>query len=343
MSNQTEEFNFLSILTFVYKWKWPLLISTLIAGIIAYVVSSPLVTDPLYSSESIFYPSSSGTISGSLLSDRSNARQSDILTFGEEEEAEQLLQILQSGSIKGHIKEKFNLMKRWEIDTNSAFPNYIFNQKYQSRINFEKTKYLSLRVRVLDEDPQVAADMANEIVRWMDSVKTRVVRKRAKQALKIVETRYEETEKFVQGMVDSLQSLGELGILNFEDQSGALSSAYSMAIINNSDKALEDVKKKLENLAKYGPVHKSMSERIILEMNNLSNIRQKYEQIKVDANETLPNAFIIDRAVPADKRAWPIIKVNVALSMLGTFILTLIILVFIENYRKVKQKLEANS
>ena len=46
----------------------------------------------------------------------------DILTFGEDEESERLLQVLYSDQIREHIIDKFNLMQHYKIDTASRFP-----------------------------------------------------------------------------------------------------------------------------------------------------------------------------------------------------------------------------
>ena len=43
-------------------------------------------------------------------------REKDFLEFGEEEEAEQMIQILRSDEIRHHVIGKFDLMNHYQID-----------------------------------------------------------------------------------------------------------------------------------------------------------------------------------------------------------------------------------
>ena len=43
-------------------------------------------------------------------------------------------------------------------------------EKYKSNVKFRRTEFLSIEIAVLDEDAQMAADIANEIASYMDSV-----------------------------------------------------------------------------------------------------------------------------------------------------------------------------
>ena len=74
------------------------------AATIVSIVVSVLIT-PLYLSTAIVFPAASSTVS---FSEQRNAKTAS-MDFGEEEQAEQLVQILQSSKIRDRIVSKFNL------------------------------------------------------------------------------------------------------------------------------------------------------------------------------------------------------------------------------------------
>mgnify|MGYP007000450701 len=58
--------------------------------------------------------------------------------FGENEEAEQMLQILESSSIRSEIIDKFDLLKHYEIDLESKYINTDLTKTYLDNINFRR-------------------------------------------------------------------------------------------------------------------------------------------------------------------------------------------------------------
>src|SRR5687768_17240371 len=96
------DFNFAGILAFLLRYKWPILGATLVAGILAAIFSMPFFIPPKFESSVILYPSTTNSISDQLINSNPGENQ-DLLAFGEEEEAEQVLQILQSDVITNRI------------------------------------------------------------------------------------------------------------------------------------------------------------------------------------------------------------------------------------------------
>ena len=66
-----------------------------------------------------------------------NAYTEDILEFGKEEEAEQMLQVLYSDEIRDKVISKFNLMEHYDIDPDSKY------RKNDAVPDIRKQRYLS--------------------------------------------------------------------------------------------------------------------------------------------------------------------------------------------------------
>ena len=105
----------------------------------------------------------------------------DFLEIGKEEELEHMMQILQSNEIINRVVEKFDLINHYEIDTSNEKYYVDLMKKYQGNIKSSITKYSSIRISVLDEDPQIAADIANEIASLIDTVMNNLQNNMAQQ------------------------------------------------------------------------------------------------------------------------------------------------------------------
>jgi uncharacterized protein involved in exopolysaccharide biosynthesis len=329
------DFNFAGILAFLLRYIWPILGATVVAGILAAIFSMPYFIPPKYESSVVLYPSTTNSISKAILSNNP-ADKADVLAFGEEEEAEQILQILQSDEITRRVIEKYNLMDHYRINKDGAYPYTKLVKKFKNNVNYRRTEYMSIEISVLDEDPQVAANMANDIAALVDSTKNKVQHVRAIQAFEIVKKQYEEKQAFINSMVDSLQKLGELGVFSFDDQSASVSEGYALALSNNNEKAIKELDRQRIALGKYGPVQKSLIGRIDYDTDELAQLRTKYEQAKVDAEQNLPATFIINHAVPAERKAYPIRSLIVAIAMLSAMALSILYFAFKHNYREYK-------
>ena len=166
-SNQSE-FDSSNLLVFLLKWRKPLVIVSLSAALISAVVS--FIVPEQFLSTVIFFPANTASISKAVMTEDVTGK-NDIVAFGEEEQAEQMLQILYSDFIRDRVIEKFDLMAHYEIDLDDQYKLTSLIKEWESKVKFKRTEYQSIRIDVLDTDPQMAADIANEIARLVDVVK----------------------------------------------------------------------------------------------------------------------------------------------------------------------------
>ncbi|RLD57507.1 MAG: hypothetical protein DRI97_05165, partial [Bacteroidetes bacterium] len=196
-------YNFSSVDLLIYIWKKrAILIGVgLIAGI-ASIIISMLIT-PMFQSSVIMFPASNASISKDLLSQNYSGRQ-NVHGFGEEQEAEQLLQILSSEPIRARIIEKYKLMEHYDIEVSEKYPLTRLYGVYNSNINFRLTEFMSVEVSVMDQDPEYAANIANDISALVDTVFNSMKKERAREAFRLVEREYLEAEQKLSTLRDSL-------------------------------------------------------------------------------------------------------------------------------------------
>ena len=324
---------------FLYKWRKTLFILGLSAALLSAIFSSPLFISPLYKSTVIMYPASSNSISKSLLSDNPGPKK-DILEFGEDEQTEQMLQLLNSNRIKDKVIERFNLVEHYGFQPGSKYFQTRLYYRFNYNIKFRRTEYMAVQISVLDRDPQLAADIANEIASLLDSVKSDMQKERAMKGFKLVEAEYFLQQKQIADMEDSLTNIMKLGVNDYETQSEMMNRELAKAIAKGNARAINALENRLKVLATYGGSYISLREALINEKKQLSFIKSKYEEAKMDAFEEIPQKFVVEKAFKAERKSYPIIWINVVLSTLGALFAGMLVIFIIERSPEFLQKLK---
>ena len=330
-SDSSKSFDASGLISFLYAWRKPLVIVSVTAAILSAIFSAPFFIKPKYESKVILFPGSTSSISKAVLNESAGIK-NDILQFGEEEQADQLLQILNSDDIKFRIISKYNLMAHYDISKDESYPITKLNKEYDNNISFRRTEFMSIEIKVLDTDPDTAALIANDISNLLDTAKNRMQHEIATKAFEIVKGEYEELTAYITSIQDSLRRLGELGVHDYKSQSEVLNQQYAVALAKNNQSAIKTLSEKLDILAKYGSSQMSLAY-------NLQNvyeevfpiIKRKYDEAKVDATETLPQKFVVNRAYPAEKKSYPIRWLIVLISTLGAFMMASVVIIIKDN------------
>lgn len=333
MIKENKEFSSSNLLIYLFKWR-KLIILITISGTILSTIASFLIT-PKYKSSVVFFPANINSISNSILSNLSATK--DFLQYGDEEVAEQFLQLLNSEYIKNRICTKYNLLEHYEIDPDSKYKQTLLYKKYDENVNFKRTKFGSIRIEVLDKDPKMAANIANDISNLLDSVKNKMQQKMAKDALKIVEEEFNKKQKYVSQLQDSLSKLGKMGAFDYKSQSEVLTEQLAIAINKNNNKAIKEIQKRLDILSKYGSTAMFLSNYLEFESEKLSVLRMKYEQIKVDAEKILENKFVVNKAYPAEKKSYPIRWLIVVVSTISSFLFSIVLIIIFQKIKELRQ------
>ncbi|NVO03345.1 MAG: hypothetical protein HXX09_11660 [Bacteroidetes bacterium] len=332
MNNIKEKSDFDSsdILMSLYQWRKQLLIIAGITIVASILFSSPWFITPKFKSSVILFPTSTNAISKALISENSKE---DILEFGEEEQAEQVLQMLNSNEIRARVVKKYNLMQHYDIDSSSQYKNTNLYDEWNDNITFKRTEYMAVEINVLDKDPQMAADIANNIAALLDSTKNKMQRERAMKGFRIVEEEYLSSQKYVKTLEDSLTELRKLGINDYETQSEAFNVQLAIALSKNNTPGVKAIEEKIKVLSQYGGAYVSIRDALEHEKKQLSAIKEKYQEAKIDAMQDLPAKFIVNSAYKAEKKAYPIRWLIVVVSTISTVLLSWLVIIGIEKIR----------
>ena len=96
----------------------------------------------------------------------------------------------------------------------------------------------------------------------------------------------------------------------------------------------QKLEQKLEVLSKYGGAYVSIRDFLEFEKKQLSSIKAKHAEAEVDAYQDLPHTFIVNHAMKAEKKSFPIRWLICSVSTISTFIFVLILLLLFDYGRE---------
>lgn len=282
-----ESSDILSVIRFLYKNRKILFIMTVFGALFAGVITFFLPKK--YTSTAVIFPTGGNEIDKNL-------------QFGMDLHNDQLMQLIQSASMKDSVIRKFNLVKYYEIDTTEKDWKEKLNKYFERDITFEKTRYYSIEISAETEKPQLSADIANAIVKFTESLYWDLMRQNSGELLKNHQKNYASSQQQIAVIADSLRNL-----LNHKGDS------IQARLIRQT---LADAQK------------------------NASLVKSKLDYIKERHETPASPLFVIDNAKPAGQKSSPRYSINILMGGLGMFFFMCLILILRELYEKNKHILE---
>lgn len=323
-SMQEERMN---LLVTIWRKRRVLLIVTGVAFVIATIIAFTMT--PIYRSTAIVYPTATSTVS---FSEQRNAKAS-AMDFGEEEQAEQLIQILQSSKVRDKIVERFKLMDHYEISKDDPNKYFKLVEKYNNSILFVRTRYGSIQIDVLDRNPGLARDIANKIVDLIDTVKNDMVSTRTIPAYEINKRKKEQMEADHKAVLAQLDSLAAKGVVPLEGRAN-LFAAYIDA---KSPEDRRSYKAQIDTNLKYGATFDGLEYVRNEKIMKLSDFSVPYEQAESDAFTKVSHKFVVEDAVKADKKDRPKRMIIILLATFGTFVFMVFALLVADKLRELRK------
>ena len=301
-------FNNLSLVQLILKWKWHIIIITVAAALCGAIFSSSTFITPLYKSEAIAYPANTSP-------------------YSEESRTEQMLEIMNSRSIKDSIINKYDLWTDYKInkDDKAAFA-YMYNE-YKSKIKISKTTYEAVSVVVLDKDPVVACNIANDILYFYEEKVRDLHHEKEAEVVVMFENQLIEKQR----VIDSLKNrMSEIGTTYGVTDIGNQSREATRSLLTGSSKANE----LMENPGLYGAELAELNTKLAAEANTFVAIKCDYERELRFLNGYMSYTNVISEPYPADKKSYPVRWVVVALCGLSAMLLSIIAIFIIENRKR---------
>ena len=315
------------LLAFLFRRRKLVIGFTLSVSVTTYALSF-LIT-PLFLSTAIVFPSKSSSVS---FYESRNVKASS-MDFGEEDQAEQLVQILQSSRIRDFVVSKYNLIDRYEIGADDPNKMFKLNKAYEGHFSFERTRFGSIKIDVLDEDPKLASEMANAVVGLIDTVKNEMIQERTLPAFEITKRKKDQLDTEIQALLDEMDRLAKLGVVSLDVRS----RLFQALVDSKSTKEKEELRKKIDINSKYGSLFDGLERSRNEKITKLEDFKVAYEQAESDASTKFSHKFIVQSAEVADRKDQPKRMILTIVAAIGSFIFIVFCLLILERYRELKK------
>ena len=152
----------LYLIKLIIKKKKQLIIITIVAGLAG--ITLAFLLPVYYKSTCIFYPFSPKAYDPRyMFSDGGN-----IELFGTGDDADRVITIGHSSLVTNYIIEKYNLIDRYDIDRNDKYFYIKATEAFKKNYSISEDDRSAIVVTILDQNPDTAAIIANDIVSQID-------------------------------------------------------------------------------------------------------------------------------------------------------------------------------
>lgn len=327
MEHKDNAFDSTNVFVFFLRWWLHLVIICAAAAIAAVIFSSPRFITPKFQSTVTMFPATTGSLSRSVFV----GTDPDFLAYGEVEEAERLLQILESANMRERIVARFGLHTHYGIPEGARYSKTYMIDEYRSNIKFRRTQFGAVEIRVRDRNPVMAADIANELATLADTLQNDLLRERAKLAYKVARTQYETLLAKKEEAKNSLRHIMSMGVSNPEYQVQMLTRQLAIDLSSSNKDGVDVLKENLDMLADHGGSFVFNENYLVHASNQLIAVEDRYLQAKIDKENVVPFHFILDTAFEADRKVYPVRWLIVFLTTFAAGFMGVVILMVYEN------------
>ncbi|MFP4556830.1 MAG: Wzz/FepE/Etk N-terminal domain-containing protein [Bacteroidales bacterium] len=330
MENKQPDFNLngSNLIYMIWQKKF-LLVSIGAIAFIASLVVSLLIT-PQFKSTAILIPSVATQASKDVLV---TSRPKGITVFGDDEEVEHLLQILSSETLRREIVKGESLYEHYDIDPEAPNSKYKVNSTFSNRVSFRPSRYRTVRIEVLDEDPYKAASIANSVVVVADSLMRKSKSDVAKVALEVLERQYNQTKNEAKEINERFTKVMNNGVLDLPYQAKEVTREYAQALASGNTGAASRLEKYMKELAQHGAEFTQYINDVQYKSFQLKDMEESLHILRVEAEGAIPSQFIVDRAVASDKKDKPKRSIIIVVSTLSAVFFAIFLLVIVEFFR----------
>jgi hypothetical protein len=283
------------------------LLVAVLSAIVGMVISLPVFMTPKYKSTAVVYPT-------------------NIELYADESETEQLLQFFEASSVRDSVIEKFGLYQVYDIEAEAENSRYYLLEEYRNNVRVSKTKYESVLLEVISEDPQLAKDMADEIIRQVNVKYDYVVNDRSER----VAQSFQKQIVYQKTVLDSLESLIsrisiENDVLDYGNQTRELVRGYVDALSRNGTAGVnKDLAQLITNTQEKGSLLRMLQNLSYMGTQQHDYLSKKYLEQKVLAEGDLTYTDIIVEPEMADKKFWPVRWMVLVITTISALLFTLV-------------------
>jgi len=164
----------LELVSIIFRWKWHLVAVCLLAGLISAITF--LLKPNYYKSTAVFLAANPYNIDRASIFSRTPGEY-PVYLFGNSQEIDRLISIGRSTPLIQSIISEFNLQEHYKVDAADPLAIVKTTERFMKNYNILKNALDAIEVIVEDIDAELAANIANTIVKKIDFTYSNITNK----------------------------------------------------------------------------------------------------------------------------------------------------------------------
>ncbi len=305
------EMNFESFIRVVRAQWRPFAIVGVVAVALSWVLSSPAFIKPRFKSSATVYPV-------------------NLNSYSIETRTDQLLQLLESNSIRDSLIREFRLDSVYEVDTAASGGYFALYNEFKDRVEITKTRYESVQIEIVDEAPVRARDLVNAMLVQVNLLARRLQREKSREVL-VIAKRAMDNERAKLDTVEARLNVlrRDAGLLAYDAQVKELTKGYVRMVTSGSSQAQRDVMQgMIKELEQKGGEFRELTELGNLFRANYDRLLTEYERVVNDVTKELTYTNTVVYPEVADKKVYPVRWLIVSTTTLSALFLCFVLVVW---------------
>jgi capsule polysaccharide export protein KpsE/RkpR len=292
------------------NWKTMALVAV-VSAVIAVVASSPTFMPPRYLSRATVYPV-------------------NLNSYSIETRTDQLLQLLQSNSIRDSLIMQFDLATVYDVDTTVNGGYFALYNEFNDRVEINKTNFESVRIEIVDEDPVRARDLVNAMLKQVNLLARRLQREKSNELLVIAERSLVHAQAKLDSVEARLDTLRVRdGILDYESQVRELTKGYMRMIQSGAPVSrIEEVQGLMKDMEEKGGEFRQLTELSNFFRANYDRLLTEYERMVNDVTKELTYTNVVVYPEVSDKKVYPVRWLILLLTTVSAVFLSFLLLIW---------------
>lgn len=315
-----QQYNLVDVLKTLIRWKIPIAVFVIIAAIASIIVS--LMLPNYYASRSVFYPTNPAVTDRAALFSKT-ATDANMDYFGSKNDVSRFLTVAGSEPILDYIINQYHLVQEYNIDTTDKDWRYKVKKQLRSNYTVVKTENGAIEISYMDKDPQQAAKVVNDIVDKVDNMNKQLMINNKHKVLVTFREKQKEMQTEVQQLSDSLAEL----VAKYHVTE--LPTTATGEPIVKSDNALSTEQYK---------ILRSRRQAAMMDLNDITTLLGQHE---ASTMENVSTIYVVEEALPSDRKSWPIRWLIVVGTTLVALFLGIVGALLVESFRDIKAQLDA--
>lgn len=296
----------------VARQRWRLFAAVgLVAAALSTVLSGPTFMKPRFKSSATVYPV-------------------NLNSYSIETRTDQLLQLLESNSIRDSLIKEFDLARAYEVDTTANGGYFALYNEFNDRVEISKTRFESVQIEVVDEDPRVARDMVSSMLTQVNLLARRLQREKSYEVLDIAQRALAHERSKLDSVEARLNILRrDAGLLNYESQVKELTKGYVRMLTSGASQSQRDqVQTMIKTLEEKGGEFRELTELSDMFRSNYDRLLTEQEKVVNDVTKELTYTNTVVYPEVSDKKVYPVRWLIVSTSTLSALFLCFVLLVW---------------